>query len=148
MIFHCRHYYRIEYNSSVQQQLIKSIYKNGKRTSKIVEKLGTYAELQEQLNGVDPIEWAKEYIEKLNKETEKKERTVTIQCSTSKLIAKDEDNLFNGGYIFLQKIYYELGLDKICSCISNKYKFEFNLDSILSRLIYGRIIFPSSKLGT
>ncbi len=128
--------------------VIKSIYKNGKRTSKIVEKLGTYAELQEQLNGIDPIEWAKEYIEKLNKETEKKERTITIQCSTSKLIAKDENNLFNGGYIFLQKIYYELGLDKICNCISNKYKFEFNLDSILSRLIYGRIIFPSSKLGT
>ncbi len=71
--------------------VIKSIYKNGKRTSKIVEKLGTYAELQEQLNGIDPIEWAKEYIEKLNKETEKKERTKTIQCSISKLIAKDDN---------------------------------------------------------
>jgi len=33
-------------------------------------------------------------------------------------------------------------------CVSDKYKFEYNLDSILSRLLYGRIIFPSSKLST
>ena len=49
---------------------------------------------------------------------------------------------------FLQKIYHELGLHKICKEISEKYKFTFDLDSILSRLIYGRIIFPSSKLAT
>jgi len=48
----------------------------------------------------------------------------------------------------LQKIYHELGLNKISSEISDKYKFEYNLDSILSRLLYGRIIFPSSKLST
>ena len=29
-----------------------------------------------------------------------------------------------------------------------KYKFEYNLDSILSRLLYGRILSPSSKLST
>lgn len=59
-----------------------------------------------------------------------------------------EQRSFNGGYLFLQKIYHELGLNKICNEISNKYKFEYNLDSILSRLIYGRILFPSSKLST
>ena len=37
---------------------------------------------------------------------------------------------------------------KICKEISSKYKFTFDLDSILSRLIYGRIIYPSSKLAT
>jgi transposase len=41
-----------------------------------------------------------------------------------------------------------LGLHRICKEISNNYKFTFNLDSILSRLIYGRILFPSSKLNT
>ena len=48
----------------------------------------------------------------------------------------------------MQKIYHELGLHKICKEISQKYKFDFDLDSILSRLIYGRVIFPSSKLAT
>ena len=32
--------------------------------------------------------------------------------------------------------------------ISRKYKFAFNLNSILSRLLYARIIYPSSKLAT
>jgi hypothetical protein len=48
----------------------------------------------------------------------------------------------------LQKIYHELALHKLCKDISAKYKFEFNLDSVLSRLLYARIIFPSSKLTT
>ncbi|OXT07879.1 hypothetical protein CE561_05955, partial [Thermoanaerobacterium thermosaccharolyticum] len=45
----------------------KSIYENGRRSTKVVEKLGTYTELKEKLEGQDPIEWAKKYIEKLNK---------------------------------------------------------------------------------
>lgn len=64
------------------------------------------------------------------------------------LINKSEQRSFNGGYLFLQKIYYELELHKICTEITKKYKFDFDLNSILSRLIYGRVIFPSSKLAT
>ena len=71
-----------------------------------------------------------------------------VKYSPSKLIKKGEQRSFNGGYLFLQKIYYELGLHKICRGISDKYKFDFDLNSILSRLIYGRVIFPSSKLAT
>ena len=29
---------------------------------------------------------------------------------------------YNGGYLFLQKIYYELGLDYICKKIAKKHK--------------------------
>lgn len=127
----------------------KSIYANGKRTSKIVEKLGTVAELEQKLGGRDPIEWAKEYIEELNRlEKEGKEPVVITKHSPSKLVKKGEQRSFNGGYLFLQKIYHELGINKICKEITDKYKFEYNLDSILSRLLYGRILFPSSKLST
>ena len=48
----------------------------------------------------------------------------------------------------IQQLYHELRLDRICKDISDRYKFTFNLDSILSRLIYGRILFPHSKLCT
>lgn len=126
----------------------KSIYENGKRSTKVVEKLGTYAELEKNLNGQDPIEWAKKYIEELNKKEKEEKREVLVKYSPSKLITKGEQRSFNGGYLFLQKIYYELGLHKICREISDKYKFDFDLNSILSRLIYGRVIFPSSKLAT
>ncbi|KAF1084707.1 Transposase DDE domain protein [Sporotomaculum syntrophicum] len=129
--------------------VIKDVIENNKRTSKIVEKLGTFKELEKKLNGQDPIEWAKEYIAELNRLEEKgKEPVVIAKYSPSKLIKKGEQRTFNGGYLFLQKLYHKLGLDKICSEISGKYKFEYNLDSILSRLLYGRILFPSSKLST
>ena len=55
-----------ESKNSRSLYVIKSFRINGKNTSKIVEKLGTYDELLEKLNGQDPIEWAKEYIEKLS----------------------------------------------------------------------------------
>ena len=128
--------------------VIKSVFQDGKRSSKIVEKLGTYDELQIKLNGEDPIAWAKHYINELNKMDKEDKNKVMVQYSPTKLIEKDQQNSFNGGYLFLQKIYYELGLHSICKQISDKYKFAFNLNSILSRLIYGRIIFPSSKLAT
>ena len=130
--------------------VIKSIYNSKTKSnySKIVEKLGTEAELREKLNGADPYEWAKEYIKELNKKEKEEKREVLVKYSQSKIISKDEQRSFNGGYLFLQKIYHELGIHKICKDISQRYKFDFDLDSILSRLIYGRVIFPSSKLAT
>ena len=122
---------------------------DGKRTSKIVEKLGTVAELEKKLGGEDPIQWAKNYIEELNRlEREGKEPVVIEKYSPSTLIKKEEQRSFNGGYLFLQQLYHELGIHKICKEITGKYKFEFNLNSILSRLLYGRILFPSSKRST
>ena len=128
--------------------VVKSVYENGKRSSKVVEKLGTYAELLKALDSKDPINWAKKYIEDLNKKEKEEKREVLVKYSPTKLINKGEQRTFNGGYLFLQRIYYELGLHKICKKISQKYKFDFDLNSILSRLIYGRVIFPSSKLAT
>jgi transposase len=122
---------------------------DGRRTSKIIEKLGTAAELEKKLGGRDPEEWARDYVAELNRrEKEGQEPIVIAKYSPSKLITKGEQRSFNGGYLFLQKLYYGLGLHKICNTIAGKYKFEYNLDSILSRLLYGRILFPSSKLST
>lgn len=134
--------------NSTSLYVAKSFYTNGTRTSKIVEKLGTVAELEKKLNGQDPIEWAKKYIEELNRKEKEEKREVLVKYSPSKLINKGEQHLFNGGYLFLKKIYHEIGLHKICKRISQKYKFDFDLDSIFSRLVYGRVIFPSSKLAT
>lgn len=128
--------------------VIKSTYENKKHSTKIIEKLGTYDELLKKLNGQDPIEWAKKYIDELNRKEKDEKREVLVKYSPSKLINKGIQHSFNGGYLFLQQIYHELGLHKVCMKISKKYNFHFDLDSILSRLIYSRVIFPSSKLAT
>ena len=126
----------------------KTIYEGKKQRTITVEKLGTEKDLREKLNGADPYEWARQYIEKLNLEEKKLHREVILKFKQSKLISLNEQRLFNGGYLFLQQLYHCLGLPKICSEISSKYKFTYDLDSVLSRLIYGRILYPSSKLST
>lgn len=126
--------------------VIRSTYENGKHSSKIVEKLGTFAELSKI--HPDPIAWAKEYIQQLNLEEKASSRKVNVQFIQSQPITKDSQSSFNIGYLFLQQIYYQLGLNKIAAEITSKYKFSYNLDSVLSRLIYSRVISPSSKLST
>lgn len=134
--------------NSASLYVTKTVYIDKKEHTLTVEKLGTEAELREKLNGADPYEWAKEYIRQLNEQEKEQTRKILVPFEQSKIIQKKQQRSFNGGYLFLQKIYHELRLDKICKEISQKYKFDFDLDSILSRLIYGRVIFPSSKLAT
>lgn len=125
--------------------VVKSAWVNGKRTSKVVEKLGTEASLREKLDGRDPYEWADEYIAELNRKSEEEKAKITIAYSPSEQIQKGEQRSFNAGYLFLQKVYYDLGLNKICIAIKRRHSFKYDLNAILSRLVYTRIIFPGSK---
>jgi transposase len=138
----------VQSKNSKSLYVIRSTYKNGRNSSERVEKLGTYTELLEKLNGQDPIAWAKAYITDLNEKEKVGKRDVTVTFSPAKCIEKNRQVLFNGGYLFLQAIYYALGLDSISKAISKKHKFTFDLNSILSNLLYARILFPASKLAT
>jgi len=126
----------------------KSVRIDGITTTKTVEKLGTVAELKEKLDGRDPIEWAEEYVKEQTRLDKERSREIIVKYSPVKLIQKNEQRLFSGGYLFLQRIYHDLGIDKICKTISDKRKFDFDIDSVLSRLVYGRVMFPASKLAT
>lgn len=128
--------------------VVKSVYHNKKRTNKVVEKLGTYDEVKAKANGLDPVEWAKNYVSELNQAEISGSRKTIVKYNPVKIIDKGLQKTFNGGYLFLENIYHKLGINRICSSIAQKYKFEFDLDNILSRLLYGRIIFPASKLAT
>ncbi len=119
---------------------------NGKTSSKIVKNLGRLDDLKKIHD--DPIAWAKQYIDELNENDKEQTRTVIIKKSQSKRIPKGKPSLFNGGYLFLQELYYELGLDQICANIAKRHKFAYDLNSILSRLVYGRILYPASKRST
>jgi len=118
---------------------------SGKNTTKLVENLGRLEDLKKTHK--DPIAWAKTYISELN-EQEKENTKTTLLYDTSKLIEKDIDVLFEGGYLFLQNIFYNLGLDKICKDMKKRHSYKYNLTEILAVLIYGRILFPKSKLAT
>lgn len=119
---------------------------DGKSTTKVVKKFGTVEELREKLNGEDPIEWAKAQVARMTEQENEESKKVVIECNPKALIPKGEQRSYNGGYLFLQKIYYELGLDYICKKIAKKHKLvRYDLNSILSMLVYTRILYPGSK---
>lgn len=128
--------------------VIKSVTINGKRTSKVIEKLGNLNEVKIKAQGKDPYKWAQDYVDLLNKEEKDNYNDILLKLSQTKSLEKNTNFLFNGGYLFLQDIYYDLGINNICNSISDKYQFKYDLNDILSKLIYSRIIYPSSKLKT
>lgn len=121
----------------------------GKSTSKTIRKLGTLAELSKLLdtdrNGV--MEWAREqaHIETMKYKSEKEDAVVLIPFHSNRLMDYNRKKLFKGGYLFLQSVYYGLKMDSICRKIKSRYKFEYDLNAILSDLIYTRVLEPSSK---
>lgn len=119
---------------------------DGKNATKNVERLGTLADLKSRFGEDDPIGGAKKYIAELTAAEKEANRKVLVEYSPTTPIAKGEQRLYNGGYLFLQKIYYELGLDYICKKIAKKHKLvQYDLNSILSMLIYTRVLDPKSK---
>ena len=128
--------------------IIQDITKNGKRTTCVYENIGNYDKLKERAGNEEPLTWLKNYVNELNKKQKENNLPVIIEKYENRLVPKNIQRQFNGGYLFLQQIYYDLKLDKICDDICNKYQFKFDLNNILSRLIYGRILYPSSKIAT
>lgn len=127
--------------------VIKDVRRNGKRSSEIVENLGHESEICAKYDVEDADAWAREYIRKLNEEEASKDHNVLINFKTNVTIPMDKQLSFNVGYLFLQRIYYQLGLPAICKKIKKENGFVYDLDAIMSRMIYGRILYPSSKLS-
>lgn len=121
----------------------------GKRTTCIYEALGNDDKLIERFGSINTLDKVQEYIDDLNQQIKhNKEPKTTVELNPSKRIEKGIKRSFYSGHLFLRKIYYKLGIDKICKSIKEKYKFEFDINKIVECLIFARIIWPSSKLST
>ena len=119
--------------------------KDGKSTSKVVERLGTIDDLVARFGVEDPLGGAREYVAELTRQEKEMRRKVTVELSPSKLIKGGERRKYNGGYLFVQKAYHDFGMDKICKAISDRHKAQFDLDEAMRLLIYTRILYPGSK---
>lgn len=117
-------------------------------STEIVEKLGTEQQILEKYKCTDALAWARQRAKELTEKEKESQIKVMVPLQPHALISKETAASFNVGYLFLQQIYYELGLDKVCSTISRRHSFGYDLNEILSRLVYGRILAPSSKLAT
>ncbi len=140
---------KIKSKNSIHYAIIKDITNiNGKRTTCVYENIGNMDKLKQRAGNMDPLEWLDNYVKELNLKSKEEKLPVIITKDPTRLIDKNCHCSFNVGYLFLECIYYKLGLNKIANKIQDKYKFQFDLNDILSKLIFSRIIYPASKLKT
>ncbi len=130
---------------SITYRAVKTVRINGKNKTLIVRSFGSEKYICETYGVTDAKAWAKEQVRLMNEAEKEDYAKFNIELCSGTDLVMDEQRRFNGGYLFLQDIYYELGLHKICRAISARHPFEYDLNDILSRLIYTRILYPSSK---
>ena len=123
---------------------------NGKTSSRIYKKLGKLNDLLEQFSGDQEklMEWAREEARKETELYKQHNGKVTVDFSQGACIAMNEMRSFHIGYLFLQRLCTQLRIDKICRAIKSRHKFKYNLNAILTDLVYARILSPRSKLGS
>ena len=130
--------------------VIESTYIHGKRSTRTVESLGTLEQLSKEHE--DPIAWAEEHVRELNakqrkeREESKSKSEVILKLNAAKQIPRDTRFTFNGGYLFLQKLFYDYELDTACSVCQENTGTKYNLAEIFSSLICSRILNPGSIL--
>ncbi len=127
--------------------------RNGKKvTTKNIARIGKHSELLKITD--DPLAYAKEQVAKYNEEAKKNNKVgMEIHLDfTQKIKATDavvsESTLKNIGYLYLQRLYYQLELDKFFNNITKDRRITFNTDLVNRFMTYSRILDPDSKLGS
>ena len=123
--------------------IVDSYRVDGKVKTKIVKRLGKLSDLEKQYD--DPLAFCREQARILTEQKKEEEDSFDVKFFPQRFLSPNQNVLFNAGYLFLQKIYYGLSLDKVCMKVQKKSKCEFDLNSILKDLIFSRILYPSSK---
>lgn len=125
------------------------INNKGVSTSVIVRKLGTLKDLLPEHGPTrdDVMKWAREEarLETIKYKKEQQAKSVQITFHADQKLDYNQQVFYRGGYLFPQAFYYRLHLDKTCRKLRDKYKFKYDINAILSDLIYARILEPVSK---
>jgi len=127
--------------------------RNGKKvTTKNIARIGRHSELLKITD--DPLAYAKEQIAKYNEEAKKNNKVdMEIRLDFAEKIkstdaAVSASTLKNTGYLYLQRLYYQLEINKFFNDVTKDRKISFNPDLVNRFMTYSRILAPDSKLGS
>ena len=127
--------------------------RNGKKvTTKNIARIGKHSELLKITD--DPLAYAKAEVARYNEEAKKNvEMDVEVHFNFAEKIRSagshvSESTLKDIGYLYLQRLYYDLGIHKFFNEVKRDRKITFDPDCVNRFLTYARILDPDSKLGT
>lgn len=132
---------------------IQQGFRNGKKTTtKNIARIGKHSELLKITD--DPLAYAKEQVEKYNKELKEAQKTsINLSIDFSEKL-KFSDSVssastsLNIGYFFLQQIYHDLHIKDFFRTITEDSRITYNPDLVNRFMTYSRILHPDSKLGS
>ena len=104
---------------SITYRAVKTVRINGKNKTQIVKSFGSEKYICETYGVTDAKAWAKEQVRLMNEAEKEDSAKFNIELCAGTDLVLDEQRRFNGGYLFLQDIYYELGIDRICEKIKD-----------------------------
>lgn len=124
----------------------KSLRKNGKCTSVIVESLGILADLmvEKNMSEEEVIAWGENRARELTDNEADSSKNIVIKLSQSSTI-KEGRRTYRTGQLFLQDIYSKLRFKNTFRNIKSRNDYEYDAEAIFSDLIFSRIIEPGSK---
>ena len=126
-------------NGQVSIVLVEGYRENGKVKQRTVEYLGTESELTK--NDPDAVN---KLINKYKKAQNSTEAFIKLTINLAEKIS-DENTVRNYGYFYLDKMFIELGLDKLCDEIQSGSKIEYSLKDCLRLMCFMRALKSSSK---
>lgn len=130
-------------NGRILLTLTRSYRENGKVKQKHVEVLGYLDELEKIYP--DPIAHFREIAKQRTAEETRNSEPIKLVLNPDTKISEHEIGLKNLGYVFLEKIYHELGIHTFFQRRENRLKIDFNLNAIFRLLVYSRVLYPGSK---
>ena len=103
-------------NNSTTYRAVKTIRVNGKNQTLVIKTFGSDKYICETYGVTDAKAWAKEQVELMDKAEKEESAPISIEFSSQNDLLPDHQRCFNGGYLFLQDIYYDLGLE-VCQTL-------------------------------
>ena len=74
--------------------IIKDYTKNGKRSTKIVHKIGNLEEVKQMAGNQDYEVWLKDYVKNYNNKYSSKKEFITIKKNSNKIIQFNTNSIF------------------------------------------------------
>ncbi len=105
--------------------------------------------------GRDPEEFIEERLRALREEAAADTKTISYKVDLSRRLELSGDGnlgasslVLNLGYAAYSKLYHMLELDYLVNARRKHVKAKYNMNVLFQHLVYSRLLWPDSKLGT